>query len=373
MVATEGVDDTDSRRYWWLIGALSPFAGLVAFGLYMLTGWIVWLVYVPVHVYVLVPVADHLVGTYNANLADRFAASRFYSRLMKLFVWLQLYTFLAALWFIVVEDASFFEQMMLAASVGIMGGIAISPAHELGHRTDRWSWLGRMSLAQTFYGHFNIEHNRGHHRQVATPPDPASARYGESFYAFWPRVVFGSIRGAWNLEADRMRREGRRVLNRRNKTLQAWAMSIGLWGYAILYAGFDIIPFLLVQAVIGFSMAEMVNYIGHYGLLRQKLPNGSYESVKPEHSWNSNFPVSNLFLFNLQRHPDHHCNPHRPYQVLRTVDESPNLPFGYAPMLMLGLIPPLWFRFMNPRVEAFYDGDLTRANLADGVTVPANA
>jgi alkane 1-monooxygenase len=247
----------------------------------------------------------------------------------------------------------------------MVSGIAINTAHELGHKRETTErWLSRVALAQSGYGHFFIEHNRGHHVRVATPEDPASARFGESFYAFWPRTVGGSLRSAWGLERVRLARMGRSPWTLRNDILGAWAMTLALYAALAIVFGPVVLPYLLLQAVIGFSLLEVVNYLEHYGLLRQRREDGRYERTRPEHSWNSNNVASNVLLYHLQRHSDHHANPIRRYQALRHVDEAPQLPTGYAGMIVLAALPPLWRRVMDRRLLAHYGGDPARANIA---------
>jgi alkane 1-monooxygenase len=224
-----------------------------------------------------------------------------------------------------------------------------------------------VALAQSGYGHFFIEHNRGHHVRVATPEDPASARLGESFYGFLPRTVIGSLRSAWELERVRLARLQRPALSTRNDILGAWAMTVVLFAALTVGFGLVVLPYLLLQAVVGFSLLEVVNYLEHYGLLRQKREDGRYERTRPEHSWNSNSAASNVLLYHLQRHSDHHANPIRRYQALRHVEEAPQLPTGYAGMILLAVIPPLWRRVMDRRVLTHYDGRLELVNLRPGL------
>jgi alkane 1-monooxygenase len=224
-------------------------------------------------------------------------------------------------------------------------------------------WLSKIALAPTGYGHFYVEHNRGHHTRVATPDDPASARLGESFWRFWPRTVAGSLRSAWRLETSRFRIRSRSPWTFRNDILNAGVMTVALFIAAVAVFGVGVVPFFLLQAVVGFSLLEVVNYLEHYGLCRQRNAAGRYEKVDPRHSWNSDRIVTNVFLFQLQRHSDHHANPLRRYQTLRSFDESPQLPGGYATMIVAAVIAPLWRRVMDPRVLAHYDGDLTLANV----------
>jgi alkane 1-monooxygenase len=256
------------------------------------------------------------------------------------------------------------DRLGIAATLGMLNGIAINTAHELGHKKEHLErWFARIALAPCGYGHFFIEHNRGHHVRVATPDDPASSRLGETFWGFWPRTVVGSVRNGWRLEQTRLRRMGKRSWTLRNDLLNAWAMTVVLWAVLIALFGPGIVPYLLLQALLAFSLLEAVNYLEHYGLRRQSLPNGRYERVTPRHSWNSNHLTTNLFLYHLQRHSDHHANPTRRYQSLRHFDESPQLPAGYAAMILLAYFPPLWSRVMDKRVLAHYGGDVTQANI----------
>jgi alkane 1-monooxygenase len=269
-----------------------------------------------------------------------------------------------ACWLFSRSSLSVLDKVGLALTVGMVSGIAINTAHELGHkRASLERWLSRVALAQSGYGHFFIEHNRGHHVRVATPEDPASSRLGESFWAFWPRTVTGSLRSAWELERTRLGRLERSMWTPRNDILTAWAMTVVLFGALTAIFGLVVLPFLVIQAVVGFSLLEVVNYLEHYGLLRQRREDGRYERTRPEHSWNSNSTASNVLLYHLQRHSDHHANPVRRYQALRHVQEAPQLPTGYAGMILTALFPPIWRRIMDRRVLDHYAGDVSLANL----------
>ena len=198
--------------------------------------------------------------------------------------------------------------------------------------------------------HFYIEHNRGHHKNVATVEDPASSRYGESLYRFYFRSVIDSYLSAWNLEAKRLKKDEKKVLSLHNEMLRFQIIQLIL----ILSIGFIFswatVLYFIIAAIIGFLMLENVNYIEHYGLTRTKKV-GTYERAKPIHSWNSNHPLSRLMLFELSRHSDHHYMASRKYQLLRHHDESPQLPTGYAGMMMLALVPPLWFNVMHKIIK----------------------
>ena len=198
--------------------------------------------------------------------------------------------------------------------------------------------------------------------RVATPDDPASARLGETIYEFWPRTIVGSLRNAWRLERVRLTRRGGTVWTWRNDILTAWALSTALWGAAVLAVGPRVLPYLVLQALVGVLLLEAVNYLEHYGLRRHRVGGGRYERVDPRHSWNSNNLTTNVLLYHLQRHSDHHANPTRRYQGLRDDPRSPVLPTGYAGMVVLSLVPPAWRAVMDPLVLE-HVGDPTRANL----------
>lgn len=359
----------DSKRYAWLAGLVVPLLPFLAWGLAKVSGSTVLWYFGPLLVFGIFPAFDWWRGVDSSNPPDelikQLEEDRYYRWCTYLFLPLQYAGLIFSCYLWAYGHLSIAASIGLATTVGMVAGVAINTAHELGHKRDRLErWLSKVALAQTGYGHFYIEHNRGHHVRVATPEDPASARMGESFYAFWPRTVVGSLRSAWELERGRLARLGKGPLTLANDVLNAWAMTVALW--AILAAGFGVVvlPYLLAQAVIGFSLLEVVNYIEHYGLLRQRREDGRYERTRPEHSWNANNVASNVALYHLQRHSDHHANPTRRYQALRHVDEAPQLPTGYAGMILLALIPPLWRRVMDPRLVAHYGGDISRANLS---------
>ncbi len=361
----------DRKRYLWLIGLVVPSLAFVALGLHALTGWGVWFWIGPIVVLGVVPVLDLVAGLDRSNPPDDMIEAlendRYYRWITYLFLPVQYAGFLVAFWMIANAELSTLDRVGLAISIGTIGGIGINTAHELGHKKESHErWLSKVALAQSFYGHFYIEHNRGHHVRVATPEDPASSRVGETFYAFWPRTVAGSLRGAWNLEKKRYARKARHPFRLGNDVLNAWLMSAVLWGALVAWLGPVVLPFLVIQAVVGFSLLEVVNYMEHYGMLRQKVGVGDrrrYERVDPSHSWNSNNIATNVLLYHLQRHSDHHATPTRRYQTLRDFEESPVLPTGYAGMILLALLPPLWRRVMDPRVLDHFDGDITRANI----------
>ncbi|MDX6604974.1 MAG: alkane 1-monooxygenase [Solirubrobacterales bacterium] len=359
---------SDPKRYAWLLGIVVPLAPFLAWGAVALTGFGGFWFLGPALVFVAFPLLDLAIGLDATNPPDSvlkfLEQDRYYRWCTYVFIPIQYAGLVLACWMWSSGDLSIVEGLGLALTMGVVGGIAINTAHELGHkRASSERWLSRVALAQTGYGHFFIEHNRGHHVRVATPEDPASSRLGESFWAFLPRTVAGSLRSAWEIEAARLDRLGMPHVSRHNDILGAWAMSVALFAVLTVAFGPVVLPYLLVQAVIGFSLLEVVNYLEHYGLLRQKGEDGRYERCRPEHSWNSNNVASNVLLYHLQRHSDHHANPTRRYQALRHVDEAPQLPTGYAGMIVLAWFPPLWRRVMDPRLIEHFDGEVSRANV----------
>jgi len=358
----------DGKRYAWLLGVLVPTLPFIVYGLVQLTGSPVFWFFGPFLIFGVFPPLDLVIGLDAANPPDSvlkwLEQDRYYRWCTYAFLPLQYagLVFACALW--ASGDLSVLDKLGLALTVSMVSGIAINTAHELGHKRDRLErWLSKIALAQSGYGHFFVEHNRGHHVRVATPEDPASARLGESFWAFLPRTVKGSLVSAWGLEREWLARDGRSPWTVRNNILNAWAMTVVLFAALTVVFGPVVLPYLLIQMVLGFPLLEVVNYLEHYGLLRQKRPDGRYELTHPKHSWNSNNVASNVLLYHLQRHSDHHANPTRRFQALRHFDEAPQLPTGYAGMILLALIPPLWSRVMDRRLIAHYGGDVTRANI----------
>ena len=359
---------TDPKRYAWLLGIVVPLAPFMAWGSVTLTGFPGFWLLGPLLVFVAFPILDIAVGVDASNPPDSvlkwLEQDRYYRWCTYVFIPVQYAGLVLACWLWSNGDLSVLSSLGLAFTVGVVGGIAINTAHELGHKRDSAErWLSRVALAQTGYGHFFIEHNRGHHVRVATPEDPASSRLGESFWAFLPRTVSGSLGSAWGIEAARLDRLGKSHWSIHNDILSAWAMTVGLFAVLAVAFGPVVLPYLLIQAVIGFSLLEVVNYLEHYGLRRNKREDGRYERCLPEHSWNSNNVASNVLLYHLQRHSDHHANPTRRYQALRHVEEAPQLPTGYAGMIVLAWFPPLWRRVMDPILLDHFEGDVSRANI----------
>lgn len=344
------------------IGFLTAFIipSLVVVG-YYLGGY--WNFLTVGFVFLIIPLADYFIGEDPENIADDEAvliSEKLYYRLIT-YVW-TFFQVVFLIWGIYVISISNLEPMVwfgfTFSFALVTGGIGITVAHELGHKKSRIERVyARILLMTVSYMHFYIEHNRGHHVYVATPRDPATGRKGEHFYRFWLRSVFGSYASAWKLERTRLERKNLKFWSIKNEMiwytllpiLLAVALTIGAswWMGRITW---EVPVFFFTQSFLAFSLLEIVNYIEHYGIVRKEISPGKYERVNPMHSWNSNHRLSNFFLFQLQRHSDHHANAIKRYQVLKHYDESPQLPSGYPAMIMLAACPPLWFKWMNPKL-----------------------
>jgi alkane 1-monooxygenase len=245
------------------------------------------------------------------------------------------------------------EKLGRITSMGmICGTLGINVGHELGHRKKPFErGLAKLLLLSSFYMHFYIEHNRGHHKKVSTPEDPASAQYGQTVFGFWVKSIVYSYLSAWKLEFARMQKLGKPKFSLNNQMLVfqviqfSVALSIGL------YFGWLVMGYYILAALMGILLLETVNYIEHYGLTRNQVSEGRYERVMPHHSWNSNHPMGRLMLFELSRHSDHHFLASRKYQVLKNYEEAPSMPTGYPGMMVLALFPPLWFQVMHSHMK----------------------
>ncbi|TGN18135.1 alkane 1-monooxygenase [Leptospira idonii] len=355
------------KKLSFLIAFILPITSVCGFylGTY-------WNLLTPFFVFVLLPVLDLAVGKDESNPEEiyflQLQKEDYYKIITFLWTFVQTCFLIWALYVVAVSDLGTLDAILFTASVGLVtGGIGITVAHELGHKNSRVEqFLSKLLLLQVSYLHFYIEHNRGHHVNVATEEDPASSKENESFYRFYPRTVVGSYLSAWRLESVRLNRSGLSFFHYKNEMIQfTFFQFIGIalifcfsWALqeTIVWEGFrsDVLRpvlFFLAQSVFGFSLLEAVNYVEHYGLQRKKQPSGKFERVMPIHSWNQNYFLSNAFLFQLQRHSDHHANAGRRYQTLRHYEEAPQLPFGYELMILIALVPPLWFKIVNPILE----------------------
>jgi alkane 1-monooxygenase len=322
----------DARFLLALTTAAAPVAG----------HWLGAYWYAFVVFWVVVPFLDRLIGRSAQPCGEeemrRLERNPMFRFVLHAWTPLQLSLIGWGAWLVGTGGVAGFDAVLFTLSVGLAtGGAGITIAHELGHKrplVDRL--LSRVLLISVSYGHFTVEHNRGHHVRVATPEDPASARYGESYWAFLPRTLFGSLRHAWELD--------RREVLLSSLATCAVAAALGA-AFGPLAAAY-----FFGQSAMAIALLEAVNYIEHYGLVRRMLADGRYERPAARHAWDAYEWLSNCFLVHLQRHADHHLNPMRPYAALQPQEESPKLPMGYPGMVPLAFLPPLWFAVMNPRV-----------------------
>ena len=312
-----------------------------------------------IYAFGIIPLLDYFAPQARANNRGEEQESRLHQRY---FDWLLyanvpiVYALLVWTFYVLTyQNLQTYEITGLLLSTGIIAGsLGINVAHELGHRPARIEQsMAHALLLPSLYLHFFIEHNRGHHKHVGTPDDPATARFGESLYAFWPRSVVGSYLNAWRLERERLAQQNSPVLSWHNQMIRFTALELAYLAAIWMALGFTTLCMAVVIALVGFLLLESVNYIEHYGLQRQRLPSGRYEPVTPRHSWNSEHELGRIVLYELTRHADHHYKSTRPYQSLRYLPESPNLPAGYPASILMALVPPLWFAVMNPKARTY--------------------
>jgi alkane 1-monooxygenase len=315
--------------------------------------------------FILMPVIDQWGGLDTSNVPSsqvKIVSEDFYYRLVT-FIWtyFQLALVIWAAYMISsgkIDSPPAWIGFTLSFGV-IAGGIGITVAHELGHKNSAVErFYSKALLMMVCYMHFYLEHNRAHHVHVATPLDPATARKDENFYAFWVKSVFHGYAHAWNMEKESLQRKNLPVWSLRNQMIQFAILPLvfcaALFGlFSMIYQRpvWEVPVFFFSQSFIALTLLELVNYVEHYGIMRKEISPGKFERVNPTHSWNASHLISNFFLFQLQRHSDHHAAAHKRYQVLDHHDQSPQLPFGYPTMILIAMVPPIWFAVMNKRLE----------------------
>ena len=325
-----------------------------------------WAFFPLLFIFGIVPALDYLIGKDSANPDEltqvpSLNEERIYRVFTLICFPVQLAILAFAGWVFAATDLfSGVAQLAWLVSTGVVGAVlGINVGHELVHKDPKLeNWTGGLLLACVTYAGFKVEHVRGHHVHVSTPEDASSSRYNQSVYDFLPKAMVRNFLAAWRLEAEYLKRKGKKPFSVHNELIWWYAFSALLAVLFFVAFGWMGVVFFLVQSFFAGATLEVINYIEHYGLHRRVLENGKYERVTPAHSWNSNYLLTNLLLFHLQRHSDHHAYAKRRYQVLRHYDESPQLPGGYASMFVLALVPPLWKAVMNPRVEAYYQGEM---------------
>jgi alkane 1-monooxygenase len=236
----------------------------------------------------------------------------------------------------------------------LCGTFGINVAHELGHRVNKLEqFLAKALLLTSLYMHFFIEHNKGHHKHVATASDPSTAKYNQSLYAFWPQTLIGTYKSAWKIANEELSKKGHAWFSLKNEMLLFQIIQLLLLLGIFSLFGLSTTLLFMVAALMGGLLLESVNYIEHYGLTRNETGDHQFERVQPHHSWNSNHIIGRLMLFELSRHSDHHYLASRKYQILRSYDNAPQMPTGYPGMILLSLVPPLWFKVMNNQMKKY--------------------
>jgi len=357
----------DPWRWVWTLSLLSP--ALVAAGplLMLWTADVTALWWPLLFLYGFVPVADWLIPPSRSNppesavpQLENDAYYRFITFALVPVLWA---AFIFSAWFVARHDLPWHGCLAMVLATGAVGGFGINLAHEMGHKHNRLErMLALWVLAPSLYGHFCIEHNRGHHVEVATPHDTASSRMGESIWRFLLREMPGGWWRAWAYEKQRLQQLNIPAFSLHNVIVQGLTIGLGLWLCLGLWLGPKIGFFLVFVALWTNFQLTSANYVEHYGLKRLQLEDGSFERCQPRHSWNSNHVLSNWMLFHLQRHADHHAHAARRYQALRHFDDAPQLPSGYAGMFLVAYVPPLWFALMDPRLLAAVDRNTARIN-----------
>jgi alkane 1-monooxygenase len=315
--------------------------------------------------FLFLPILDQQLGNDTSNVPEsdvkRVSEELYYRFVTYVWTYFQL---AFVLWGIYVVSfgyvTSVYEWTGFIVSFALVtGGIGITVAHELGHKKSTLErTYGKLLLMTVSYMHFYIEHNRGHHVSVATPEDPATAHKNENFYKFWLRSVFKGYQHAWKLERDSLKRKNHATIGIHNEMIWFAVLPIVFCGAVTVLLSivqnrfvWEAPFFFFAQSILAFTLLELVNYVEHYGIMRKEVAPGKFERVNPLHSWNASHLLSNFFLFQLQRHSDHHAFAHKRYQILNHYDESPQLPYGYPTMIMIALVPPVWFSLMNARLE----------------------
>ena len=341
---------------WRFFKYLSPLLIYVG-GIHAFTSYGI-ICYLPlIYAWLIIPIAELFIPASASNLSiaeeELEKSNKAYDLILYAVVAFQMPVLFIFLYNMQDPTITYLDMAGRIGTMGLIcGTLGINVGHELGHRSNRAErMLARLSLLLSLYMHFIIEHNKGHHRHVATPGDPSSARYGEMIYTFWVRTIFYSYISAWKIANDEMRKQGRPVLSLHNEMVLVHFAEFAFTGLIYVVFGGWILLYYLMAALLGVLLLETVNYIEHYGLSRKAIAGNRYERAMPQHSWNSNHVIGRIMLFELSRHSDHHYLASRKYQILRHHENAPQMPTGYPGMMLLSLVPPLWFRVMNWRAR----------------------
>lgn len=332
---------------------------LVPMTLYAMHQGAFWFMIPVLFVWYGVTMIDEITGRYKINADPNTTEDALFWYKLITLIWpfVQFALLFYAIYFITHNDFAVWENIGIAFNIGMLtGAVGINYAHELMHQRDvKERNLADFLLAMVLYSHFRSEHLLVHHRYVGTPRDPVTARFGESFYKYFRRVLVACYKSAFRAEKEKLAKVGKVWKDKSNPFWRYWTLQAVMLLLAWVLGGWAGIGIFVYQAFIAIAHLELTNYVEHYGLTRKHLGDGKYEHVKPHHSWNADHRASNWLLINLQRHSDHHYKPNRRFPLLQTygAQTAPQLPFGYPVMVLSALSPRLWKRTMNPRVRAW--------------------
>jgi alkane 1-monooxygenase len=327
---------------------------LVAFIGMFLKGYWIWAT--PIYTFIAIPLLELIFPIDTKNLEESAVKSRLKRNVFDWLLYLNLpivFGLVAYGLSIVYSETLVLNEFVgLVFSIGIVLGVnGINVAHELGHRqTTNERFLGKALLLPSFYMHFYIEHNFGHHLHAATLEDPATARYNQTVYSFWLTSTFRQYASAWKLQNKLLKSNKKGFFSVKNDMFWYTIFQVVYLSIVALFLGINGLIFVILIGVVGFLLLETVNYIEHYGLLRLKTKSGRYGRVREIHSWNSNHVIGRIVLYELTRHSDHHYKSSKKYQILDCHDTSPQMPYGYPTSMVISMFPPLWFKVMNARV-----------------------
>jgi len=309
-----------------------------------------------IYAFIILPFLDLIAGNNSENLSKEEKNNKKTKWIFDVMLYLNLPIVFGLLWLVFTkvqtQEYATYECIGLGLSTGILLATnAINVAHELGHRTPYFErFMSKCLYIPCLYMHFYIEHNFGHHMNVATPNDGATAKYNQTVFSFWITSVTKQYLDAWKCQMKLLKIQNQPFFSMKNDMLWYHLIQPAYLFGVFYFFSFNVMLFAIAIGVVSFLFLESINYIEHYGLVRFKTPSGRYERVQPQHSWNSNFNIGRIVLYELTRHSDHHFKSSKKYQLLNSYEQSPTLPFGYPASILLSFIPPLWFKIMNPLV-----------------------
>ena len=312
----------------------------------------------PIYAFIFIPFLEIIMKDYDTKYDEDQKKKRLSNRIFDILLYLNIPFVFILLFFglnkLTGNSLIIIEKVGIVSSLGILLATnAINVAHELGHRISRAErTLSKILLIPCLYMHFYLEHNFGHHKNVATPEDPATSKFNQSVYHFWITSVFNQFVNAWKIQKEILKRSEKSFISFQNDMI--WYMIIQSAYLYLVFMFFGVygLFYAVIVGIQSFLFLETINYIEHYGLVRKKLSSGRYERVQTHHSWNSNHIIGRIVLYELTRHSDHHFKSSKKYQILENKKDSPQLPYGYPTSILLALIPPLWFKIINPRIKS---------------------